>query len=182
MHQEYRAFLEQPTPTTFRRARTAVLQLPAYDAQTADLFELVELFAAEKFAEARAKIEAMMPHWALSPRVHGLAAEIAHELGDQDDAELEQFVAATCLRGLLGTGDGSRAFPYLVTHSSDEQAILAALGQRACGQAFVESGGRRYDVVRCDDEAEIWFDLTDLLADRPAVFSASKRAARPAMG
>lgn len=178
VHKEYQAFLEDPNAATFRRVRSALLQLTPPASRGAELYELVELCAAEKFAEARAKINTMMPHWALSPRVHALAAEVALQLSDDEDAQLEQFIACCCLRGLLASGDGSRAFPYLVTHSSDVHEILKALQQTAQRQSFVPTNDRRYDLVQCDDGSEIWFDVTEATEARPPLAPAAQRAGK----
>ena len=74
---------------------------------------------------------------------------------------MEAFVAATCCEGILTTGEGSKSQPYLVLRTSDEHDIVRYLDKKFAGQALVHDGDRHLDHVRCDDDFEIWFDITD---------------------
>lgn len=163
MRDEFQAFVEDPTGENFQFARDALLNEFGIRADALDLAELSRLADDGCFDELRTKVQAMMPDWALSPRVHYLAACAAEQLGDDDDAELERFLFTSCLRGLYATGDGSPARPFLVTYVSDESAVVETLGLRARRQTLIERDGSRFDVVTCYDGSEIWFDVTDLL-------------------
>lgn len=169
MHQQYQAFLEEPTAANYRRARSAMLALDDFEASPLLLHEVARLCDRRRFDEAHERLEAMAADWALSPRYHELAARVAEQLDDEEDAELERFVAACCLRGVLATGDGSRRFPYLVTYNSDAQDILRFRGLEPLRQALHEHRGRRYDVVECHDGTRCWFDVTDIFRQLPAL-------------
>ena len=104
------------------------------------------------------------PSKVLSPRVHFLAAEAAQAIGQHAEVELERSLFVLTLQGLLATGDGTRANPYIVCHPSDEHDIVAALGKEAAGQALVEHEGRQCDIIVCSDGREVWFDVTELVA------------------
>lgn len=171
MHQHYQAFLERPSAANYRRLRSAILALPDFDAGSLELHELAALCRRRRVRQAQRKLQSMLPQWALSPRFHFLAAEVAASLGDADDAELERFAGSACLEGLLATGDGSRRFPYLVTYASDEQDLLDLQQRRSTKQALHEYRGRRYDVVECEDGSHCWFDVTDLLRSLPVLIA-----------
>lgn len=167
MQDEFEAFLIEPTRSSYERAREALLSDPSFRADPRDLAHAGELCAARDFAHARELIESLLYDWALSPRVHFLAAWAAAELGDKKDAELERFTAQACLAGLLATGQGSFACPYLVTYASDEHDLLAVLRQEARSQQLIACDSGRFDVLTCADGNELWFDVTDLFRVAP---------------
>lgn len=167
MQDEFEAFLIEPTRSAYERARDALLADPAFRADPGELAEVGELCAAGDFVCARRRIESLLYDWALSPRVHFLAAWAATELGDLQDAELERFTARACLAGLLATGDGSFACPYLVTYPSDEHDLLTVLKQEARSQQLIACDSGRFDVLTCADGSELWFDVTDLFRAAP---------------
>jgi hypothetical protein len=86
--------------------------------------------------------------------------------------ELERSLFVIVLQGLLSTGDGTRANPYIVCHGGDEYDVLEAIGLEPAGQSLVEDAGRLCDVVTCANGREVWFDVTDLIR-RPS--AAAKR-------
>ena len=180
MQDELQAFLEAPTARTYRQVREALLEEVAAtcSAETLSagvLVELTELAAADQFHAVLGRIDDLQPAWALSPRIHYLAAVAADEVGEDDVAELERFVFQSCLDGILATGDGTKQSPYLSTYSSDVHDLLLALGLEPRSQRLVEQRGLLCDVVRCADDEEVWFELTRVLHDprqRAAEFAA----------
>jgi hypothetical protein len=169
MQQQYQAFLEEPTAANYRRVRGLVLAEPQFQPTTLSLHQVASLLERRRYEEARLRLEAMAADWLLSPRFHQLAALAAEALRDDEDAEIEQFAASCCLRGLLGTGDGGRMFPFLITYPSDARDILLFCGLQPLRQALHEHRGRRYDVVACDDGGHYWFDVTDLMRKLPVL-------------
>jgi hypothetical protein len=164
MHEELQAFLEAPSARTYRCVREALLDEVASASPEAlsltVLVELTELAATGEFAALLARTEELAPLWALSPRLHYLAAWAADELGDAETADLERFTFQTCLEGILATGHGTPDSPYLITYVSDEYDVAAALGLEPRSQSLVEQPGYLCDVVKCLDGEEIWFELT----------------------
>jgi hypothetical protein len=163
MQRQLAAFVEQPSKATFLAARDAVQRessLPLSAVQIAELEQLLEL---EDYQSLLARLDALPPSKVLSPRVHFLAAETADALGDFADMELERCLFVIVLQGLLATGDGTRANPYIVSHVSDEHDILAALGLQASRQITVENAGSVCDILLCTDGREVWFDITQTL-------------------
>ena len=66
----------------------------------AHLQQLELLVENERWDDALTAADEMMPAYAISPRVHDLAARSASAIGDEDEAELESFMSAACRRAL----------------------------------------------------------------------------------
>ena len=152
MYERFEEFLERPTAENYRRARAAVLdacEVCPPDPQA--LVELADLAARGRHEELLGQVELMMPAWALCVRVHDLAAQAAAVVGDMEEAELERFLLACCLRGILATGNGSSTKPYLVTYSTDAYDVLWSSGLRPRRQRLVEHASALHDVFECLD-------------------------------
>jgi hypothetical protein len=126
-----------------------------------ELAELVELRRAEA---ALAAIDDLLPAWGLCPRVHFFAGQAAEMLGDADDVELNRFLTATCLRGILLSGRGTRRSPYVVAYPSDVLDVLAAKRLTAKSQTLVEGAGTRLDGISTHEGPTVWFDVGEMLA------------------
>ena len=168
MQDDFELFLIEPTRANYERVREALLADAAFHVEPLDLLEAEALCAGGEFAAARERIEGLLYDWALSPRVHFLAAWAAAELADAQDAAVERFAGRACLAGLLATGDGSFACPYLVTYTTDEYDLLGMLGREARSTQLIDCDSGRFDVLHCTDGSELWFDVTDLFRQSPA--------------
>jgi hypothetical protein len=164
MQRQLAAFVEQPCKTTYLAVRESVLRESSLPLLAVELAELDSLLDEGEYQLLRDRLDALPPSKVLSPRVHFLAAEAAEALGDATDVELERSLFVITLRGLLATGDGSPANPYVVCHPTDEYDVVTALGAEPAGQQVVEQEGHLCDVVTCGDGREVWFDVTDILA------------------
>jgi hypothetical protein len=167
MQDDFEAFLIRPTRVAYEQVRAALFADPAFRAEPFELAEVEAHCAAGEFKEAREQLEGVLYDWALSPRMHALAAWAALGMGDEADAELERFTSRMCLAGLLATGNGSFASPFLVTYPSDEYDLLAALGREPRSQQLIDCDSGRFDVLTCADGGELWFDVTALLRTTP---------------
>jgi hypothetical protein len=163
MQRQLAAFVEQPSKTTYLAARDAVLSQSSLPLVATELAELDRLLDEEQHQEILNRLDLLPPSKVLSPRVHFLAAEAALGLGQDSDVELERSLFVLTLQGLLATGDGTPANPYIVCHPTDEHDIVAALGKEAAGQSLVENEGRLCDRIVCSDGREVWFDVTELV-------------------
>jgi hypothetical protein len=181
MQRQLAAFVEQPGKETFLSARDAVLRQTPLPLVAAEIAELDLLLEKKEYQALLDCIDALPPSKVLSPRIHFLAAEAAEALGRGEDVELERSLFVLTLQGLLATGDGTRANPYIVCHASDEYDILAALCREAAGQSLTEYRGRLCDVLICADGRELWFDVTDLLR-RPRTPKSPARKRRSSTG
>jgi hypothetical protein len=176
MQSQIAAFVEQPGKKTFLAARDAVLAQSPLRLLAAELAELDRLLDQGEHQALLDRLDALPPSKILSPRVHFLAAEAADALGQADDVELERSLFVLTLQGLLATGDGTPANPYVVCHPTDEYDVLAALGVDAAGQSLVEREGRFCDVLLCCDGREVWFETTiSAVRSRPKRRMALKR-------
>jgi hypothetical protein len=153
-------FMATPSGDTFVPLRAAVTDAPEYDFHANDVEELDQLVNDEDYEEVSARMGALMPNWLLSPRVHRLLAYAAGQLGDTETAQREGYLARACLRGLLQSGDGTPERPYLVTHVADEYDVLDYLKKDPVEQRQVVGPGGAFDVLLCEDDSELWFDIS----------------------
>lgn len=153
-------FLEDPTEDTFLRLRDVILADPDYNFNSDEVESLIESFTGGDHAGVLAALPGLMPSWLLSPRAHFLAARSAEQVGDEETARWENYLARACLRGLLRSGDGTTARPFRVTHVADEYDLLNHLGKEASGQRQEFGATGVLDLIRCVDGSEICFDAT----------------------
>lgn len=166
MQRQLAAFVDEPSRQTYLAVRDAVLAASPLRIAAIDLTELERMLAEGSAPDVLDRLAAMPPSKVLSPRVHLLAAEAAEAAGDVAGGEVERFLFVLCLQGLLATGDGSAAEPYLVCHATDEYDLLEALELKPARQSLVEDGGRLCDVLTCSNGRKVWFDVTAVM--RPA--------------
>jgi len=178
MDESYQAFVDDPTPERFLAARRAVIDDPGYPPDGLPLVKLERLLDAAQFTRLARETARLLHAWRLSPRMHFLAGVAAAELGRTARASEQRRQLQACLQGLLGTGDGTRERPFLVTHASDEYDVVRALGHQPITQQLVDSGSRRMDVIGCRGGIELWFDVTALLGAAPAAVQVTARRSR----
>jgi hypothetical protein len=160
---------ETPDRASYMAVRQAVLESPEYQPYSDELDRAEEMMDERKFAEARDCIQQGFPNLLLSPLAHLLLAAIAEELGDKKSEELEDFLATTCAEGILATGEGTQASPYLVVRTSDEYDLLDYLGKEPAEESQVREGERTYDRLTTTDAAVLWFDITEAYAKYEAL-------------
>jgi hypothetical protein len=160
MQREFIRFIEQPSADTYLSARDAMLKQEPETLTASALLELVRLSYTGNHEALLAHTEQLPASAALSPRVHFYAAEAAAAAGDAERAELERFLFVVCLQGILATGDGSAERPYVICHQSDETDVLEALDKRSERRTLAQLEHAVYDVVDCEDESRIHFDVS----------------------
>lgn len=155
----YRQFLIQPNADRYRAALAALVSAAGNTAPS--LLALEQAHHERRFETVRSLARQWGRFFALSPRFHRLAAIAAFELGDREDAELERFTADACLEGILQSGDGSDARPFLISDRADAQEVLAKLGFKSVRQSLIDNDGTLCDVFEVRTSAkstrEIWF-------------------------
>jgi len=167
------AFLEEPTPQNYLAARRALVTSPAYDPYAQGLSEAEELVNTRRWVDALKKISEVMPNFHLTPRIHYLASLAAEAQDDKAAVQRHTFAYERCLRGLLETGEGTEEKPYLVTRVEDEYDMLVHLEKEPAGQGLVSRNGKHFDVMRCTDGTEIWFDVSDAFSSLQRKLSGS---------
>jgi hypothetical protein len=180
MQRQLAAFVDEPSRRTYLAVRDAVLAASPLRIAATDLAELEQMLGVGEAQRVLERLDALPPSKVLSPRVHLLAAEAAEAAGDIAGGEVERFLFVLCLQGLLATGDGSSAEPYLVCHATDEYDLLEALELKPAGQSLVEDRGQLCDVLICSNGREVWFDVTAVL--QPASVRRRRKSAAARKG
>lgn len=156
----YRRFLTEPSAERFFET-LAAFELPA-NAATPSLSLLDLAFSEGQFETVRTLVKLWARSFTLSIHFHRLAALAALELGEIDDAELERFIADACLQGVLNSGEGSAARPYLIAHRADALEVLRHLELKTIRQCCVEKDGALCDVFEVSGakrDQEVWFSV-----------------------
>lgn len=157
----FTAFLTDPSPGSYQAVRHAVISADSYGPYSDEPEQAIRFLNRGQLKEAAGVIDGAMGNLLLSPMAHLLLAQVADGLGRDKACQMERAIAAVCLEGILGTGDGSRLRPYVVVRISDEYDVLGALEKEPTRQALCQESGRELDHITCEDGSELWFDITD---------------------
>jgi hypothetical protein len=164
MQESFVAFITDPTPENYLAVRQAVVTHPDYHPYGDALRDLRAAYEAGQFARVPELFVAHIATLLLSGEAHFIAALAQDKLGHDDLSQMEKFLAFRCVSGILGSGDGSRDRPYLVTGTADEYDALNALSKESRGQSLHrEDDGRALDRQQVDG-GDVWFDVTAPLA------------------
>lgn len=164
MQELFVAFLQEPTPDSFRAIRDQVAKHPNYDGYSSDLSRMEDAYQQKRFADVKAEFGQAQPNLLLSPGAHLLLSLAMREEGNAEGSEMERFICFRCMDGIQLTGDGTQERPFLVLRTSDEYDVLSALGKQFTQQALVHGDGKSFDKMTCADGSELWFDITEMLA------------------
>lgn len=180
LNDRFQTFLGDPAPENYLRLRTLVLDDRTYSASAAEFNDVQMLIDCGRFLDAREWLRGLNPGRLLSPKAHQLAAEVARHLGDKESERREHFLYHRCIEGILGTGEGSRDDPYLLTHAGDQYDLIDYLEKKVGRQSLVQDRGRTLEHVECLDGSELWFDLSDVhnRLDAPPRLSRPRRGTR----
>lgn len=165
MQELFVAFLSNPTAESFRAVRDLVVNHPAYDGYSNDLRAMEEAFDKKLYADVKGAFARAQPNLLLSPGAHLLLSMTLKAEGNEKSSELERFICFRCVEGVRLTGEGTREKPYAVLRTSDEYDMISALGKKVASQHLVnDDGGKTYDRLVCEDGAELWFDISEMMA------------------
>lgn len=160
-NEQFLRFLKAPDSESYLAVRAALVSSEHYDPYSDEMETIDEMLSSGKLAEAREMLLESMPNLFLSPRAHMTLSYIAENASDDEGAQMEGFIAATCAKAILATGDGSKENPYIVVRTSDEHDVVPLLGKQPRSQSLVRDGDRYLDVMRYNDGKEMYFDITD---------------------
>lgn len=163
MQEVFFAFVADPTADHYLAVRRAVVAHPDYDPYGDALRHLRDAYEAGEYARVRELFAEQVPTLLLSGEAHFIVALAHDKLGEDDLCRMEKFLAFRCVSGILGTGDGSRERPYLVTSTADEYDALNALSKSSTMQSLHREDGRVLDRQQVDG-GDVWFDVTDAFA------------------
>ena len=107
------SFLAERTLPRFLAARDLLLGLPSHDPWSPELATFDQMLEERRWRAMRDLAERVMDNWLLTPYVHEVLALACKELGDNSRSELEAGLFQACCQGILLTGDGTKAHPYL---------------------------------------------------------------------
>ena len=155
-----KGFIEEETPESFLRLRDAMAASPGYAPYRDSPDRADSLIDRGDFANAKVVLLSLMPSYFLNPGIHLRLSFVLHKLGDEKGAGAEFGLGMRCMEGILSTGSGDRARPYLVLHTDDEYDLLEHQSKKSTQQALVQKDDRSFDVHTCEDGSEVWFDIT----------------------
>lgn len=159
MQETFLAYVQDPTPENFLAIRSVVIALPDFAPYGDGLRHLRDAYEAAEYARVRELFSQHLSTLLLSGEAHFILA-LAHEkLGNGELCQMEKYLAFVCVKGILGTGDGSQERPYLVTSTADEYDALNALSKESQGQSLHHEPDRVLD-RHAVDGGEVWFDVT----------------------
>jgi hypothetical protein len=95
-----------------------------------------------------------------SAAAHRLLSNVALELGDEDRGCQELAISHMLEGRITERCAGTERDPYIVVDTQDEYLVLRSHRRRSVERTTVDRGDRIYDVHRCEDETEAWFDVT----------------------
>lgn len=153
--------VKKPDRETFLALRNEVIASKAFKPYSDEMDQAAELSAAGKVEAARDLLLQSMDNLMLNPRAHARLSDCYSKLGDREAATRENKIAEACIKGILSTGDGTKEKPYLVLRADDEYEVLSSLKKRSKMQSLQFVGQRKFDVLTCTDDSEIYFDITD---------------------
>lgn len=167
-------FFSRPNKRTYLLARRVIVARSDYRIRESTLHDLQEQLNAGRYSEVLERADELCESLPLNARLYFLAGVAACELGRVPEADRYRERFQACLRGLLGTGDGTLKRPFIVTYLSDERDLLQSLGLRASRQSVVESRSRALDLLECEDGTVIYCEVSDLLFQLPPQSMSSK--------
>lgn len=160
MRSQLMALMKESTADNYRALHSLVVQHASYAPYGNTLEVLEAALSAGDFDLVAKQLPEAMPNLLLSPRVHKIAWALHRHTQDEQAAGMEMALYTACVEGMLATGDGSQARPYLVCHISDEYDLLRHLKREVRQQRKMVDGSRHFDVVACADGGDVWFDVT----------------------
>ncbi|MHC4840361.1 MAG: DUF4919 domain-containing protein [Planctomycetota bacterium] len=156
-------FIENPSKETYLAVRETVLNSPDYQPYSMDLKGLHGMIDNGDWKGAIESSREMLPNFLLSPGYHLVLAKAYKELGEEQGLQAELKIARMCVDGIKLTGEGTREEPWIVLRTSDEYDVLGEMGKRSKRQALIEDGDRKLDMQVCEDDSDIYFDVTDAM-------------------
>lgn len=164
MKDHIKRFIEDPSQENFLQLRAVIISSPAYSPYSTDYNETTgQLMAQEQYNEVVDYLMSLMDNWFLNPGIHIMLAFVQHKSGRENEARFEHSIATHIFNGILSTGDGSEANPYLVLRTADEYDLMIHLGKKSTQQALITKGEKHFDRHDCMDGSELWFDVTTQL-------------------
>lgn len=156
-------FIKSPNHESYMAIRNELISSEHYNPYSDEMNSIDELLDRGKLEEAREKLSSSMPNLLLSPCAYMKFSFIEEKLQNEENAEMEKYIAAICCEGIITTGDGTRSNPYIVVRPSDEYDVVQYIGKQVKRQSLIKDGEHYFDLIDCDDGSKLWFNVTDTI-------------------
>ncbi|MEX2215405.1 MAG: DUF4919 domain-containing protein [Phycisphaeraceae bacterium] len=156
-------FMKTGQVADYLTVRQTMIDSPNYEPYSDDLNQIVVLVEGKQYQKALNLFRKRLGNLLLSAAAHLMAGESMKGLGQDEEAKSEHFIGRRCIEGILTTGDGSEAEPWLVLRPVDEYDVLGYFGKTMAKQELVKGGRGTCDKMTCTDGSEYWFDVTDAM-------------------
>lgn len=161
--QRTREFFDAPDVHRFKAIRELVLSSTNYDPSVSPLLAIEARLATDSPVQLLEECNQLARIYQICPRFHYVEARIRESLGEIQAMESAVHRLRACLRVIVGTGDGRKESPFLVTFITDEDDVVRSFGESVRYQQVLSVNGRKLDVVTAHSGIEFWFDATALI-------------------
>jgi hypothetical protein len=160
----------------FARFRASFVEEEIYDPDDRELDRLVrstdKCMIEGDWHGALRDIHRFLKKCKACPYVHAVAADAYMHIGQEEQSRFHAAIAGGLYTAMRSPGDGlSEKSAVKVLFIFEEYQLLTMLGFRLDSQAFMETGGRAFDVMTVSkfdgsDKRDFYFDVTWLVASR----------------
>ena len=157
---KFHEFVENPTGALYLGLLEELTAGPDYRPYSRQIDQIRGLLDSEEYEKAFEACHLSKGTLLLSPELHMLAGYAARKLGDEELFNMERAITASCVHGILDTGDGTKEKPYVVSVTDDEYFILEVLKKKFEAQALLQVGDRHLDLIRTTEGDELYFDIS----------------------
>ncbi len=153
-------YLDHPFHSKYQLLVDTIHASPDYNPYSDDLIAVDELVADGKYPEAADALTSMGLARIASPSFQWIYSYVMRNLGNQSGEEISHYFAVQFGQEILRTGKGTEAEPFHVLWLEDEREVLSLLEKEQHAQHLVAESNRHFDVIKCKDGSEVWFDVT----------------------
>jgi hypothetical protein len=160
VRENFLEFLKKPTTDGFQCLRQQVAASDRYAPYSNEMDMLMAALCAGEPQTAIDLFWRSFPNLLLSPLAHMMLRQAYLDLKREDEAQGEKAMGRLILKSILATGKGTKKRPYAVMRIEDEKDVLSALKKQAGAQFLMTDKSRVFDLLRCSDGSEVYFDIT----------------------
>lgn len=153
-------YIDHPLHEKYVALAEVISRSPSYQPYSDDFMTIRSLVQEEKYAEAAETLRSMGFARMTSPSFHWMYSWVSKKLGNQGSEKLEHYFAVQFGHEILRTGEGTGEAPYQVLWLEDEQEVLLSLEKKQLSQRLICVNNKHFDVITCEDQSEVWFDVT----------------------
>ena len=177
IEQSIRCFLKQPAAQRLVELQAEAFDCASYDPSARQLLDLESRLQCDDAAELLSELCQLDSIWELCPRYHFVKARIMETLRRPVEMRVAVKSMQSCLRGLMGTGEGTSHSPYCVTFLPDERDVMRVIGEEIRYRQVVFRSGRYCDVATSHTGHDVWFDVTPLVENSPQLVASASTGA-----